>query len=90
VLEDDLKEMNLCDDDGDAATPAKGKAEALRQLEEERKALDELLAKSQEEAVAKAAANQSRSTTVTFGDNNSGFQASTVTGGVSGLAFGGK
>ena len=89
--------MNLSDDDEEAAAPAEGKAEALRQLEEERKALDvsrklldELLSKSQEEAVAKAVGNQSHSTTVTFGSHNSGFQARTITGGVSGITFGGK
>jgi len=78
--------------------PKENKTEALRQLEEERKALDisrklldELLSKSQEEAVAKAAAyNQSSSNTVTFGDGNSGFQAGTINGGVSGITFGGK
>jgi hypothetical protein len=96
-LENKLEDMNLSDDDEEAAAPADGKAEALRQLEEERKALDasqklldELLSKSQEEAVAKAAGNQSHSTTVTFGDYNSGFQAWTITGGVSGITFGGK
>ena len=96
-MENKLEEMNLSDDDEEAAAPAEGKAEALRQLEEERKALDasrkllnELLSKSQEEAVAKAAGNQSYSTMVTFGDHNSGFQAGTITGGVSGTIFGGK
>lgn len=92
-----MVEINLSDDDEEAAAPAEGKAEALRQLKEEGKALDasrkllnELLSKSQEEAVAKAAGNQSQSTTVTFGDGNSGFQAGTITGGVSGITFGGK
>ena len=95
-LENKVEEMSLSDDD-EVAGSAESKAAALRQLEEERKALnasrkllDELLAKSQEEAVAKAAGNQSGSTTVTFGDHNSGFQAGTITGGVSGLTFGGK
>jgi hypothetical protein len=69
----------------------------LRQLEEERKALDtsrklldELLSKSKEEAVAKAAGNQGSSTTVTFGNQNSGLQAGTITDGVNGITFGGK
>jgi hypothetical protein len=69
----------------------------LRQLEEGRKAvnasrklLEELLSKSQEEAVAKAARNQSHSTTVTFGNQNSGLQVGTINGGVSGIKFGGK
>jgi hypothetical protein len=73
------------------------KTEALRQLEEERRALnasqkllDELLTKAQENAVTKVAGSQSGSTTVTFGDYSSGFQAYTINGGVSGLTFGGK
>ncbi|KFA81275.1 hypothetical protein S40288_04869 [Stachybotrys chartarum IBT 40288] len=46
---------------------------------------------SQEESVAKAAlGNQYNSTTVSFGENNSGFQAGTINGPVSGLTFGGK
>ena len=93
-----MEAMNLSDDDeGEVATLAEGKAGALRQLQEERKALDasrklldELLSKAQEEAVAKAAGNQSGSTTVTFGAQNSGFQAGTISGGVSGISFGGK
>jgi peptidoglycan hydrolase CwlO-like protein len=95
VLENKLGELNLSSDDDDTAT--EGKAEALRQLEGEREALDaarklldELLAKAQEEAVAKVAGNQAGSTTVTFGDHNSGFQAGNISGGVSGLSFGGK
>jgi len=97
VLDSKMEEMNLSDEDDEAAVPAEGKAEALKRLEEERKALDasrkllnELLAKAQEDAVAKATRSRSGSTTVTFGNNNSGFQAGTITGGVSGLTFGGK
>jgi hypothetical protein len=53
--------------------------------------LDELLSKAQEEAVVKATAkNQNHSTIVTFGNQNSGFQASTINGGVSGISFGRK
>jgi peptidoglycan hydrolase CwlO-like protein len=95
VLENKLEELNLSSDDDDMAT--EGKAEALRQLEGERKALDasrklldELLAKAQEDAVAKVAGNQASSTTVTFGDHNSGFQAGNISGGVNKLSFGGK
>jgi hypothetical protein len=95
VLESKLAGISLSDYDDDAAAPAEGKVEALRQLEEERKALDasrklldELLAKSQEEAIATAAGNQSYSTMATFGNNNSGFQAGTSGGGVSVLTFG--
>ncbi|KAF2259710.1 hypothetical protein CC78DRAFT_524459 [Lojkania enalia] len=90
VLEDNLREMNLSDDDEEAAIPAEGKAEALQQLEEERKALDvsrklldELLAKSKENAIAKAALrSQGASTTITFGDYNSGLQAGVIHGAV--------
>ncbi|KAF2132450.1 hypothetical protein P153DRAFT_421381 [Dothidotthia symphoricarpi CBS 119687] len=74
------------------------RVEALRQLEEERKAvattrklLDKLLAKAQEEEIQKAVAeNQNRSTTATFGHSNSGFQANIVNGGLSGFSWGGK
>jgi len=97
VLENRVEEMNLSDDDKEVATSVEGKTEALRQLEEElegvkasQKLLNELLSKSQEDAVAKAAGNQSGSTTVSFGAQNSGFQAGNVNGGVSGISFGGK
>jgi hypothetical protein len=47
------------------------------------KRLDELLAKSQEEALTIAAlGSQSGSTTITFGNRNSGFQAGVIHGGV--------
>ena len=80
--------MNLSGDYEEAVGSTEGKAEALRQLEEERKALessrkllDELLSKSQEEAVVKAAArNQGRSTTISFGNQNRGFQAGIING----------
>ena len=96
VLESKVEEMNLSDDD-EVATLVEGKTEALRQLEEElkgvkasQKLLGELLSKSQEEAVAKAAGNQGGSTTLTFGAQNSGFQAGIINGGVSGTRFGRK
>jgi hypothetical protein len=70
MLENKLEELNLSSDDDEAAGFRDGKTEALRQLEEEfkgvkasQKLLNELLSKSQEEAVAKAAGNQSGSTT---------------------------
>jgi hypothetical protein len=99
VLENKLEELNLSSDDEEAAGLKEDKAEALRQVEEERKALyasrkllDELLSKAQEEAIAKATAakNQTQSTAVTFGNNNSGFQAGTINGGVRGIRFGTK
>lgn len=95
MLENKLEELNLSSDDDEAAESREGKTEALRQLEEEfkgvkasQKLLNELLYKSQEEAVAKAAGNQSGSHTVTFGAQNSGFQAGNINGGVSGITFG--
>jgi hypothetical protein len=97
VLENNVKELNLSDDEEEVATPAEGKTEAMRQLEEEvkglkasQKLLQELLSKSQDDAVARAVGNQSSSTTVTFGAQNSGFQAGSIEGGVSGINFGGK
>ena len=98
ALGNSVEELKLATDDQHADESTKSHAEALRQLEEERRALTvsrrllvELLCKCQEEAVAKAAAeNQDRSTTVTFGDQNSGFQAGVINGGVSGISFGGN
>lgn len=93
VLESKLKDLTLSDDD-EAAGSEEDKTETLRQLEGELKAvkvsqklLNKLLSKSQEEAVAKAAVP---STKVTFGNRNSGFQAGTINGGVSGMSFGRK
>lgn len=97
VLENKLEELNLSSDDDDAAGSGEGKVEVLRQLEEElrgakasQKLLNELLSKSQEEAVAKVAGVQTGSFTVSFGAQNSGFQAGNINGGVSGMSFGGK
>lgn len=97
VLEDRLEELSLSNDEEETAGFREGNTAALRQLEEELKAvkvsqklLSELLSKSHEEAVAKATGDQSHSITVTFGDQNSGFQAGTINGGVSGLTFRGK
>jgi hypothetical protein len=93
VLESKLEDMNLSDDD-EVAGSGESKSKTLQQLEGELKAvkvsqklLNGLLSKSQEEAVAKAAVP---STKVTFGDQNSGFQAGTINGGVSRISFGGK
>jgi hypothetical protein len=93
-----VEEINLSDNDDEVATTAEGKTEALQQLEEElkgvkasQKLLSELLLKSQEEAVVKAAGSQISSTNkVTFGAQNSGFQAGILNGGVSGISFRGK
>ena len=97
MLENKLEELNLSSDNDDTARSGEGKAEVLRQLEEElngvkasQKLLNELLSKSQEEAIAKAAGSQTGSVTVSFGAQNSGFQAGSINGGVSGINFGGK
>lgn len=98
VLENKVEEMNMSDDDVEAATPAEGKTEALLQLEEElkgvkasQKLFGELLPKALEEAVVRAARSQSQSgSTITFGAQNSGFQIGNINGGVSGGSFGGK
>lgn len=95
-MDDKLEEMNVSSDEEEVAGNKEDKAGALRQLEEERKALDttrklldELLSKTQEEAVAKAAGAQSHSPNISFGNQNSGFEAGIINGGVSGISFGG-
>ena len=84
VLVDRLEELYLSSDE--EGENIESKPQALQQIEEERSAielsrklLDELLSKSQEEAIAKAAAeNESGSTTVAFGNDNSGFHDQVV------------
>jgi TolA-binding protein len=101
ILESKLEELNLSSEDDEVAGLKEDRAEALKQLEQERRALeasrtllDELLSKAQEEALAKAAAkSQDSSTTVTnvtFGNQNSGQQAGVINGGVHGAVFGGR
>jgi hypothetical protein len=98
VLEHRMNEMNLSSDNEATAGSEENKTESSRQLEQEREAvnasrrlLDELLAKAQEEAVARAATkSQSSSSTVRFGDHNSGMKVHTLNGGVHGASFGGK
>lgn len=101
VLENQLEKLNLSSDDDDAAGSSEGIADVQRQLEEElegvkasQKLLNELLSKSQEEAIAKGGRSQSQSQsgsiTITFGNNSSGFNAGIINGGVSGNTFGGK
>jgi cobalamin biosynthesis protein CobT len=76
----------------------KDKDSALEQIEEERIALDssrkllkELLSMTREEVIAKATSeSQNRSTQVTFGNQNSGFQIGISNGPISGISFGGK
>jgi hypothetical protein len=94
-----MEKLTLGNDDDEEAGSNEGKAEALQQLEEKRKAPDvsrtllgDLLSKAQEEVVAKAAAKSQDTsttvTTVTFGNQNSGLQAGVINGWVHGAAFG--
>jgi hypothetical protein len=93
-----LEELNTASEDQIKAQSTEDMAKALKQIEEELKALSasrnllgELLSKAQEDAIAKAAAErQTGSTTVTFGTHNSGFQAGVINGPISGISFGGK
>lgn len=95
MLESRVEELSLSDDD-EVGAETEDKAEALQQLEQERKALnasrrllDALLSKAQEDAVARAALDHAGGpTNVSFGNNNSGFQSGVVHGGVRGLTFG--
>lgn len=98
ALESRLGEVAL---DVDRQKQAEGTADeqdVARQLEDDRKELDamrkllgELMSKSQEDAVTQAAvANQDQSTTITFGNQNSGFQTSVINGSVSRISFGGR
>lgn len=96
-LESKFDDLNLSSDK-EAAYLAGGKVQLLRQLEEERKALnvskkvlDELLFRAQDGAIMEAAAgHQGGLTTATFGNDISGFQAAVIHGNVSGLNIGAK
>lgn len=88
VLESKLNGLNISSDEEEEDREKEGKSEALRQLEEGRKALEvlqsllkELLSKAQEDAVAKAAAG-SLNYSATFGNQNSGVQGYNIFGGV--------
>jgi hypothetical protein len=91
-----LEELYLASDDNEETSTKKAKAKSLEQLEEQleveleglkssRALLDELLPKAQEDAVAKSAAkSQDNSTSVMFGNMNSGQQSRVIHGGVHG------
>lgn len=91
-----LEELNVAGDDQAEAESTKNRADALRQIEEEHKALstsrkllNELLSKAQDDAVAKAVTeSQTHSTIVTFGAQNSGLQIGVSSGPISGISFG--
>jgi hypothetical protein len=91
-----LEELHVAGDSQEDAERTQRRADALRQIEEERNAistsrklLDELLAKAQEEAIVKAAA-KNVTQRMTFGSNNSGIQIGISNGPISGISFGGK
>jgi hypothetical protein len=99
MMEVKMEKLNLGSEDDDMGEPDIHKVEKMRQYEEERKAiiesqrfLRELLSRVQEKEVAKVAAKSTgdSSTTgnVSFGDQNSGFQTGSITGGVHGMTFG--
>ena len=98
VLEDRIEELDVSESGHEEDAGEADKAEALAQLQQarsaletSRKLLEELLSKSQEEAVAKAAeGTATHSTNMTFGNGNSGFQAGAINGAVSGISFGAK
>jgi hypothetical protein len=93
-----LEELNATGDNQVKVDSTENRADVLKQIEEEHKALSasrkllgELLLKAQEDAVVKAAKeSQTRSITVTFGTQNSGFQIGVSNGAISGISFGGK
>lgn len=93
-----LEELDVAGDDQAEAESTKNRADALRQIEEEHKALstsrkllNELLSKAQDGAVAKAVTERrTHSTIVTFGAQNSGLQIGVSSGPISGISFGGK
>ncbi|RMD41873.1 hypothetical protein DV735_g3283, partial [Chaetothyriales sp. CBS 134920] len=96
VLDNKLEELSGSSDDDDAAAAPEEKAKALQQLEEGRKAtdasrklFDELLAKSQEDHLAKGSLGyHTGSTTITMGAHNSGLVVGIVNGGS--ITFAGK
>lgn len=97
-VESTLGELRLTDASQEGVQNVEDKEKALEQIKEEQIALDssrillqELLSKAREEVVSRAATeSQDRSTKVTFGNQNSGFQIGISNGPISGISFGGK
>jgi TolA-binding protein len=93
-----VEELRLAAEDPQIDENSVQRGDEFQQLEVEREALaasrqllTELLSKSQEDAVAKAMVeNSNGATRVAFGNQNSGFQAGVINGGVSGISFGAK
>jgi hypothetical protein len=94
-VEASLEELRLDGASEERSQNAEGMANTVKQIEEERSALDssrtlleELLSRVREEAVFKAASEmQSRSTHITFGNLEKGFQIGTNNAAISGIHF---
>jgi hypothetical protein len=97
-VDSSLGEIRLTNSTHEQGPKEENVRNAVKQIEEEQVALDcswklleELLSKVQEDAVARAAnESRTRSTEVKFEDYNSGFQAGTINGPISGISFGAK
>lgn len=97
-MERGIEEFSVASDIQRDSEAMEDQADAIRQIEEEQKALrasrkilDELFEKMQDEKIEKAAAeSQSGSTSVTFGNQNSGFQIGVSNGSISGISFGAR
>jgi len=97
-VESTLGEIRLTDSTHEEGQNEEDITNAVKQIEEERaalgcsrKLLEELLSKAREHVIVRAASeSQKRSTNVTFGNNNRGFQAGIINGPVSGISIGGK
>lgn len=95
IVDDRMEQLDLDSDNQSQAQRTENTSEARQRPEDERKALavsfellKDLLSKSQAEALAKTAQSQGPTNTVTFGNQNSGIQAGTINGGLSGISFG--
>jgi len=97
-VESTLGEIRLTNSTHEQGQNEEDATNAVKQIEEERtalgclrKLLEELLSKARQDVIARAASEgQKRSTEVTFGSNNSGFQAGIINGPIGGISFGGK
>jgi hypothetical protein len=94
-VETSLGELHHGDAGQEQSQNAEDMANTVKQIEEERSALDstrklleELLLKAKEEAIVRAASeSQNRSTHVTFGNQGKGFQIGTNNAPISGFNF---
>jgi hypothetical protein len=97
-VETSLGELQLGDAGQDQSQNAEDMTNTVKQIEEERSALEssrklleELLSKAKEEAIIRASSeSQNRSMQMTFGTLGEGFQIGNNSGPISGINFGGK